>query len=258
MSLENNTKHREILKRIFKELTQEQFELFEITCDRFQLDPLSKQIYPVVRYDKKKNEHVMCIQTSIDGFRSIAERTEKYSPGKDTQFSYDEKGKLVAAKVYVKKLTQDGTWHDISATAFLKEYASTGTFWERFTHVMLEKCAEARALRRAFPQLSGLYTYDEMPENSDEDKKPKIEKKAVEDTQKIFKIDKKISEEQIEKMEKAIGAYPEIKNGLLAICNVKNLKDITESQLKACQEYAVEHIKKIKEEKKEEIKNENN
>lgn len=255
MSLENNTKHKEILRKMFKELSEEQFELFEITCERFKLDPLSKQIYPVLRFDKKQGKQVMCIQTSIDGFRSIAERTEKYSPGKDTQFSYDEKGRLVAAKVYVKKLTQDGTWHDISATAFLKEYASTGQFWERFTHVMLEKCAEARALRRAFPQLSGLYTDDEMPESSDEDKKPRIEKKAVEE-----KVENNISAEQVEKMEKALSAYPEIKNGLLNICNVKKLEDITESQLKACQAYAQLHLKKVaeKQKPKEEVKDENN
>lgn len=238
MSLEENTKQKEILRKMFKFLSQEQFDLFELSCERFQLDPLNRQIYPVLRGG------TMSIQTSIDGFRSIAERTERYAPGKDTNFSYDEKGSLLSATVYIKKMTSDGTWHDISATAFLKEYYCKGIFWDRFTHVMLEKCAEARALRRGFPQLSGLYTDDEMP--------------PIEDTQKTFKIDKKISDEQIEKMEKAIGAYPEIKNGLLAICNVKNLKDITESQLKACQEYAVEHLKKIKEEKKEEIKNENN
>ena len=63
-------------------------------------------------------------------------------------------------------------------------------------------------------------------------------------------------------MEKAIGAYPDIKNGLLDICSVKKLEDITESQLKACQNYALLHLKKIKEkqeqETKKEVKNENN
>lgn len=125
----------QIVKRtIAPNLTMDEMVIFAHICQRVQLDPFAKQIYAI------KRGGTMCIQTAIDGFRLVAERTGKYSPGDDTQFLKDEKGKLIGAKVYVKKQTADGTWHQISATALLNEYDPGQGLWRKMPSVMIEKC----------------------------------------------------------------------------------------------------------------------
>lgn len=154
---------------VCKGASDNEFKLFVYTCKRLGLDPMARQIYPVKRWDDSLKKQVMTIQTGIDGYRLIAERTGKYAPGKGTSYHYNEENKLVAATAFVKKQTQDGTWHEVEATAHFMEYAAftkggaLNIFWRTKPHVMLAKCAEALALRRAFPsELSGIYTKEEM------------------------------------------------------------------------------------------------
>jgi phage recombination protein Bet len=162
----------------------EEFELFLHACNRTGLDPFMRQIYAVFRNEKKPNGSwgkAMTIQTGIDGYRLIAERTRNYAPGKETVYQYDAQGMLVSATAYVRKRTEDGTWHDVSATAFYDEYVQTTKdkdtgnetptrFWFKMRHTMLAKCAESLALRKCFPaELSGVYTHEEMKQ-ADSDK----------------------------------------------------------------------------------------
>lgn len=151
-------------------------KLFLNACQRTGLEP-GKQIYAVKRWDSGLKREVMSVQTGIDGYRLIAERTGCYAPGREPTYSYDKDTKLVSATAYVKKLTKDGTWHEVSATAFYEEYVQKTKeglptkFWKQMPHGQLAKCAEALALRRAFPsELSGLYTQDEMAQASTETK----------------------------------------------------------------------------------------
>lgn len=164
-----DSKKNLLMQTICRGSSEQEFELFLHICKRTGLDPFAKQIFPVFRWDSKLGRNVMTIQTSIDGYRVIAERTGNYAPGKEIVYSYSGEGKLLSATSYVKKLTKDGTWHEIAATAFWEEYAQvskTGdltTFWKKMPHLMLGKCAESLALRKAFPaELSGLYTNEEM------------------------------------------------------------------------------------------------
>lgn len=140
-----------------KNCTRDEIELFFTVSHRMGLNPLAKQIYAV------KRGSVMAIQVSIDGFRLIAERTRQYSPGKETVYAYKKDGTLLSATAYVKKMTKDGNWHEVSAVAFFDEYNGATPIWKKMPHVMLAKCAESQALRKAFPaELSGIYTAEEM------------------------------------------------------------------------------------------------
>lgn len=148
---------------ICKGMSDDELKFFASVCKKTGLDPFMKQIYAVKRKDQ------MTIQTSIDGYRLIAERTGKYSPGKEPNFQYDKEGKMVSCTSYVKKQTADGTWHEVAASAYFAEYKPnyTNQFWDTKPHIMLAKCAEALALRKAFPnELSGLYSEEEMHQAS--------------------------------------------------------------------------------------------
>ncbi len=149
---------KELLKRtLCANATNDEFDLFIYACDRYKLDPLMKQIY-LVKYNGK-----VSIITGIDGYRLIAERTSKYMPGRETAYTYDKNGNLFSATSYVKKRASDGSWHECAATAIFSEYKASGPVWVSKPHVMIAKCSEALALRRAFPaDLSGLYTEEEM------------------------------------------------------------------------------------------------
>jgi hypothetical protein len=131
-----------------------------------------KQVYAVKRWDSNLKREAMTIQTGIDGYRLIAERTGRYCPGKETVYVYGNNGTLVSATAYVKKQTSDGTWHEVSASAFYEEYCQRTkegkpmAMWAKMPHVMLAKVAESLALRKAFPaDLSGIYTKEEMDQS---------------------------------------------------------------------------------------------
>jgi len=152
-----------------KGLSDDDITIFMHICARTKLDPFARQIYAVPRWDGKLNKNVMSVQTGIDGYRLIAERTGKYSPGREPVFHYNDDKTLRSATAFVKKMTDDGTWHEVAATAFFGEYCQKTKdgrptqFWLKMGHTMIAKCAEALALRKAFPgDLSGVYTEDEM------------------------------------------------------------------------------------------------
>lgn len=120
-------------KTICNGLTDDEMAVFGHLCKHYNLDPFSKQIYAM------KTGGKLATITGIDGLRLIAERTKCYAPGRDTEFLYQD-NQLIGAKVYVKKRTEDGTWHEVSATAFIKEYAKQTSIWKSLAHVMIEKC----------------------------------------------------------------------------------------------------------------------
>jgi len=168
-----NHKQIEILKNsICKGVSIEEFETFLMACTKTGLDPFMKQIYAVKRKSKRPDGSwgdTMTIQTGIDGYRLIAERTGRYAPGPEPTYTYDQEGRLQAATAYIKKMTRDGTWHLVSASAFYDEYCqkkSDGTpmgLWATMPRTMLAKCSESICLRKSFPaEMSGVYTKEEM------------------------------------------------------------------------------------------------
>lgn len=164
LTILDNPENKKLLKEtICKGANDAEFQVFIYTCRRLGLDPFAKQIYMV-----KRNESSMTIQTGVDGFRLIADRTGRYAPGKPPQFEYKD-NRLFSATAYIMKQTNDGTWHEVAHTVHFNEYAAftksgdLNSFWKKMPCVMLAKCAECGALRKAFPsELSGIYSKEEM------------------------------------------------------------------------------------------------
>lgn len=190
-----NEKQIDILKNsICKGVSNEEFEVFLMACYKTQLDPFMRQIYAVKRKAKKPDGswgEVMSIQTGIDGYRLIAERTGCYAPGPEPTYIHDAEGKLLSATAYIKKQTRDGTWHTVSASAYYDEYCQKTReghpmgMWNNMGKTMLAKCAESQALRKAFPaEMSNVYTKEEMAQA--EDTTPKISLEQASDLQNIL------------------------------------------------------------------------
>lgn len=161
--------------------TREDLAVFFHQAVRTGLDPFARQIYMIGRWTKQGTKQT--IQTGIDGYRLIARRAADAS--RET-FGYED----------TLWCGEDGVWRDVwlsksapaaakvtvlrngerfSAVALFSEYAGTtkdGSYtqmWATKGAIMIAKCAEALALRKAFPQdLSGIYTAEEMAQADNE------------------------------------------------------------------------------------------
>lgn len=147
--------------------------------DATRLDPFRNQLYFIYRYPKSQSASIptLTVQTSIDGLRITAERTGRYEGQSNVEWLYPDgkwrdywhpshkDARPIAARVGVYK---KGFQQVLTAVAHFAEYVGTSHFWTQKPALMLAKCAEALALRKAFPEeLSGLYTSEEMQQADD-------------------------------------------------------------------------------------------
>lgn len=146
-------------------------------CARTGLDPIARQIYSIAR--KSKGQLRWQIQISIDGARLVAERSGQYEGQTTPEFTGDgvtwtqvwlAKEHPAAARVGVYRR---GFREPLYAVALWDAYVQTkyngdvSEMWSKMGPLMLAKCAEMLALRKAFPQdLSGLYSAEEMDQAS--------------------------------------------------------------------------------------------
>jgi phage recombination protein Bet len=144
-------------------------------AQRTGLDPFAKQIYMIARWDNQSSRNKYTIQAAIDGLRIVAERHGQYGgqigpewcgPDGEWRDVWLKNHAPVAARVGIIRKDWSGPMY---ATAHFAEYAGykkgggLTQMWQSKGALMIAKCAEALALRKAFPQdLSGVYTAEEM------------------------------------------------------------------------------------------------
>jgi phage recombination protein Bet len=159
--------------------TDAEFRLFTEICKTSGLSPFKREIWCIVTGTGQYRQ--VQIMTGINGFYAIANTNSAYD-GIETDFGpviehkdvkLFEVPEWVEARVYRK---------DRSRPMIIKAYwtefhkavlSSSGkpTNWGKMPRVMLSKCAEAMALRKAFPQeLNGLY-FEEEIRNDEENNK---------------------------------------------------------------------------------------
>lgn len=152
--------------------------LLEVAKAR-RLNPFLRQIHFVKRYNKQLKRDVWSAQASIDGLRATAERTRLYDGQDEPEYEYDDNGKLTLCKVRVYR--KDWTRPAVGV-AYFSEYVQNTSeggpnqFWREKAHVMLAKCAEALALRKAFPEdIGGMYVPEELGDDAGHQLPPRQE-----------------------------------------------------------------------------------
>ncbi len=171
----------ELLKRtLAKGTTDDEFALFMSTAQRLGLDPFAKQIFAVKRWDSKEGREVMAIQVSIDGHRVGAARSNELD-GQEGPYWCGDDGVWRdvwlkddaprASKVLVYRKGSSRPYTGVASYASYVQTKKDGTpnsMWSRGPDFMLAKCAEALALRKAFPvELGGVHAPEEAGDVAD-------------------------------------------------------------------------------------------
>lgn len=172
-----------------KDVTRADLQVFMHYCQRTGLDPFSRQIYMIARRTKENGEWVskQTIQVGIDGLRVIAQRAAKrdgvtlsYGPTKWYDHDGSEypvwvaPGPPAAASVTIYRDGKPfpGVARFASFAAFSREGQLQGQ-WAVMGDHLIAKCAEAQALRRAFPHdLEGIQVADEAITHSAHQEQP--------------------------------------------------------------------------------------
>lgn len=144
-----------ITNTIAKGATQDELQLFLYRCKNMGLDPLKPGQIHFIKYGNSPGTIVV----GIEGFRSIAGRSGKHVGTKRGVIRNDE-GRALGGWAEVYR----SDWKEPARLEVsLQEYSSGKGPWQKMPESMIQKVAEAGALRMAFPDdLGGVYETSEM------------------------------------------------------------------------------------------------
>jgi phage recombination protein Bet len=167
----------ELLKRtVAKGTSDDEFALFLWVARKHHLDPMTRQLHCVVRWNSSlinangtKGGNVMTIQIGIDGYRTLAARHADYGGIDEPEIEYEEYKDQKVLKLARIRVWKKGFEHPTVGVARWAEYCPgppNDFMWKKMPHGQLAKCAEALALRKAWPDLSDIYTDEEMEQSN--------------------------------------------------------------------------------------------
>ena len=146
-------------------------------CKAAGLDPMRKPVHIVPMWDGKAKQMRDVVMPGIGLYRTDASRTDEHvgtdKPVYGPMVEYDLSGHKITVpewcEVTVYRLkngvkcayTAEEYWIENYATAG-KDTAAPNAMWKKRARGQLAKCAEAQALRKAFPEVGSQPTADEM------------------------------------------------------------------------------------------------
>ena len=153
-----------VLDQCCKGLTPQQSVEFLSVCAVRKLNPIANQIYAVPRKNHTTGQTSIVIQVGIDGLRDIAHRTGEFAGSDEPEWVIADNGLPEKCKVIVYRMGRGGNRNPYVGVAYWDEFAPKdltargSNMWRQFPKRMLEKCAEAAALRKGFPsEVGGFY-----------------------------------------------------------------------------------------------------
>lgn len=213
--------------------TDQELQLFLYQAKRTGLDPLARQIYFVKRGGK------VVIQTSIDGFRIIAQRSNEYAGQDEPVFTEINDQKPSKCVVTVYRFKGETRYPAGVGVAYWNEYvpqAGQDFMWNKMPHTMLSKVAEALALRKAFPQdLSGIYTDEEMEQAKPVERQEEIPTTPLPVVPVVeeYKLDLKLQKHIFALMRDAGKTQEQVHELIKKAYNQEHITKLTEDQAKA-------------------------
>ncbi|WP_206922587.1 phage recombination protein Bet [Alicyclobacillus suci] len=171
-----------IKRTVAKGVTDAELEMFLTLCARYQLDPFLKEIWCYKRQKKDRNGQYVddpnapaIIMTSRDGYLKVAQRDENFDGLKSfvvregDDFEIDAINDTVKHKFGTKRGKIVGAWaicyhktrRPVICFVDFNEYNAGSQVWNKYPSAMIQKVAEAFALKRQFG-ISGLVTHEEL------------------------------------------------------------------------------------------------
>lgn len=134
-----------------KDCKDSEFELLLYLANKYQLDPLARQIWAV-----KYGTEPARIFAGRDGYLEIAHRSKMFD-GMKSGTKLDEEGNVIGyCEVYRKDMSRP-----FSVEVSLSEFDTKRNTWAKMPKVMIVKVAESQCLRKAF-SITGIYSPEEF------------------------------------------------------------------------------------------------
>lgn len=149
-------------------------------CQASGLDPMQKPVHIVPMWDSKSGSMRDVVMPGVNLYRTQASRTGRFAGMSDPEFGPMLEEDIGGAKIrypewcriVVKRLLDNGVVAEFSATEYwIENYAMKGgkeksvapnAMWTKRPRGQIAKCAEAQALRKAFPECGAQPTAEEM------------------------------------------------------------------------------------------------